>query len=267
MDRSISHRRGKISNPRGSKSGYDESIQTRGTRGRTIRETKALMGFHLVALAIHFYVFVWHFGMEASKLPGAKGFGFFFRYLTFVSFSFQLVQLSTLFLWYLMGTKVGSLSRLADDVSCATFPLACTVTILFQIIKRATQEAVEGGHIQRPFWLDFTVHYWNSLITLVDLAFSRNRTFSRRSQNIALSIAFFYIVWIHVVKMFNKSYPYPFLNKLPQPYGIIITSVVGTAICFFLFKLGELLQYRRKAINGTSLHEQKESGKHRPSYS
>lgn len=212
------------------------------------KEGVLLQVFHCFAFAIHVYVFLWHFGDEAAKLPGAKGFGFFFRYLTFVSFTFQLLQLTVVVLWSVRGMKAGRLRRLSDDLSCASFPLACTVTIMFQIVKKTTKEAVEGGHIVRPFWLDFTVHYWNSLIALADLLVSRNRTFSRRAQNIALSIAFFYIVWIHVVKVFNKIYPYPFLNKLPQPYGIIITSASGSLICFLLFKFGELLRFRKGRI-------------------
>jgi len=212
------------------------------------KEGVLLRTFHTFAFAIHVYVFLWHFGDEAAKLPGARGFGFFFRYLTFVSFTFQLVQLTIVVLWSLGGMGKGRLGRLSDDLSCASFPLACTVTIMFQIVKKTTKEAVEGGHIARPFWLDFTVHYWNSMIALVDLLASRNRTFSRKAQNIALSMAFFYIVWIHVVKVFNKIYPYPFLNKLPQPYGIIITSASGTLICFLLFKFGELLHFRKAKV-------------------
>lgn len=49
--------------------------------------------FHVVALAWYLRVWLWHFGPQAALLPGAKGFGWFSRYLTFYSFSLQLVQL------------------------------------------------------------------------------------------------------------------------------------------------------------------------------
>ena len=38
-------------------------------------------------------VWLWHFTPQASKLPGSRGFGWFTRYLTFDSFSLQLLQL------------------------------------------------------------------------------------------------------------------------------------------------------------------------------
>jgi hypothetical protein len=35
----------------------------------------------------------WHLSVEASLHPGAHGFGWFFRYLTFYSFSLQFATL------------------------------------------------------------------------------------------------------------------------------------------------------------------------------
>ena len=49
--------------------------------------------FHVVALAWYLRVWLWHFTEQAAQLPGAKGFGWFTRYLTFYSFSLQLLQL------------------------------------------------------------------------------------------------------------------------------------------------------------------------------
>lgn len=36
---------------------------------------------------------VWHTTAAAAVLPGAHGFGWFFRYLTFCSYTLQLIQL------------------------------------------------------------------------------------------------------------------------------------------------------------------------------
>lgn len=49
--------------------------------------------YHVAFLAIYAKVWVWHWTPAAAGLPGAQGFGFFFRYLTFCSFTLQLVQL------------------------------------------------------------------------------------------------------------------------------------------------------------------------------
>jgi hypothetical protein len=37
-------------------------------------------------------VFIWHFSPAAAKLPGAKGFGWFYKFLTFWGWSIQTLQ-------------------------------------------------------------------------------------------------------------------------------------------------------------------------------
>ena len=46
-----------------------------------------------MALAWYLWVWLWHFTPAAVHLPGASGFGWFFKYLTFYSYTFQMVQL------------------------------------------------------------------------------------------------------------------------------------------------------------------------------
>ena len=50
--------------------------------------------FHLLAFLWFSRVWAWHLGEQASKLPGSRGFGWFFRYLTFCSFTAQTVTLA-----------------------------------------------------------------------------------------------------------------------------------------------------------------------------
>ena len=50
--------------------------------------------FHLLAFLWFSRVWAWHLGEQASKLPGSKGFGWFFRYLTFCSFTAQTATLA-----------------------------------------------------------------------------------------------------------------------------------------------------------------------------
>lgn len=49
---------------------------------------------HSAALGWYLRVWLWHFTPAAEALPGARGFGWFFKYLTFYSYTLQLVQLS-----------------------------------------------------------------------------------------------------------------------------------------------------------------------------
>ena len=47
---------------------------------------------HFVGAFIFLLVFVWHFTQAASRLPGAKGFGWFFKFLTFWGWTIQTFQ-------------------------------------------------------------------------------------------------------------------------------------------------------------------------------
>ena len=53
----------------------------------------------------HVRVWGWHTSEQASAHPGANGFGWFFRYLTFYSFSLQVLQLA-----------LAALSDITDEV-------------------------------------------------------------------------------------------------------------------------------------------------------
>ncbi len=62
-----------------------------------------------------------------------------------------------------------------------------------------------------------SVHVINSMVAWLDILLSQPRSFSRRSQLLSIGFAVFYLHWILLCSHINGSFPYPFLNKLPQP--------------------------------------------------
>ena len=62
-----------------------------------------------------------------------------------------------------------------------------------------------------------SVHVINSVVAWLDILMSQPRSFSRRSQLLSIGFAVFYLHWILLCSHINGSFPYPFLNKLPQP--------------------------------------------------
>lgn len=83
---------------------------------------------HTVALAWYSAVWLWHLTPQAAKLPGAKGFGWFTRYLTFYSFSLQLLQLLLCCI-----AAVITVSR-----SCKTHP--CATERRFNVVVRISKQ-------------------------------------------------------------------------------------------------------------------------------
>lgn len=111
------------------------------------------------------------------------------------------------------------LNEWADDLSCALFGLANSVTAMFYLIDATTGKdaLVEGGEISRPPWLGFSVHVFNSLTAWADICCAHPRSFSRRAGRLSVGIIAFYTVWILICSHCNGAFPYPILNELPWP--------------------------------------------------
>ena len=67
------------------------------------------------------------------------------------------------------------------------------------------------------------MHLLNSVVAWCDILISHPRSFSRRSQILSVCLIIFYLLWIQLCSYMNGVYPYPFLNKLPQPQvGLVL---------------------------------------------
>lgn len=107
----------------------------------------------------------------------------------------------------------------ADDLSCALFGMANSVTAMYYLIDATTgpNALVEGGEISRPPWLGFSVHVFNTITAWADICCAHPRSFSKRSSRLSVGIVAFYTVWILICSHFNGAFPYPILNELPWP--------------------------------------------------
>ena len=218
-----------------------------------------LTSFHLSCLCWFIYVWQWHiYDPAALLLKGATGFGWFFRYLTFCGFTVQTIMLMVAILddirCLILPTryqKKGCAKRaiiawLADDIACISFAFANVVSIMFYSIYFATGgRGVMDPNENRPNWLSPSMHILNSIIAWADLGlifvvggYQQGRTFSSLSFFTCLSLALLYTWWSFIVKAVHGVWPYPFLNKLPHPQGIIGTAFVAVLVFASSFSLG-----------------------------
>jgi hypothetical protein len=65
-------------------------------------------------------------------------------------------------------------------VSCVAFCMATTITAQFWLLHWVTGGLVERSS-DRPPWLGFMVHVFNSIMAWADIVVSRPRTFSLRA--------------------------------------------------------------------------------------
>lgn len=214
-------------------------------------------------------VWLWHLTPAAALLPGASGYLWFCRYLTFYSFSLQLLAQALALAHdaarshhHHRHTRSGSngkghrhpptppsslaaLARWADDLGCAVFCFAHVVTLMFHIIQSATGgKAVEGAHIDRPPWLDASVHRLNAAAAWFDVALLTprgGRSFSRSGERLSALLVALYCSVLAASRFLNGSFPYPFMNAMRQPHGYLVVCGGGMIIFGSAFKLGRAI--------------------------
>eukprot|EP00192_Tetraselmis_astigmatica_P019826 CAMPEP_0117673578 /NCGR_PEP_ID=MMETSP0804-20121206/14549_1 /TAXON_ID=1074897 /ORGANISM="Tetraselmis astigmatica, Strain CCMP880" /LENGTH=221 /DNA_ID=CAMNT_0005482329 /DNA_START=128 /DNA_END=790 /DNA_ORIENTATION=+ len=183
-------------------------------------------GFQLVTWSWFVKVWMWHGTAEAEKLPGATGFGWFFRYLTFYGFTLQTLTFTLCVAASCTRNKKNLASGhgkwvrdLADTLSSVAFGFANVVTIMFHLVRitKGREGAVEGGEIERPPWLGFTVHNLNSMVAWVHLFLSPH-SFSPLAEKLSLILVLGYNSLILLCSYANGQFPYPFLNNLSFPW-------------------------------------------------
>jgi hypothetical protein len=206
---------------------------------------------HAVAFAWFAFVWTWHLTPAAAALPGNHGFGWFFRFLTFYSFSLQTLQLGMATLDDVARMRHGASawSKPTDDLACAIFALTHVVTIMFYTIQSTTKLAVEGGHVSRPPWLDVSVHAFNTLVAWADLITSDRRSFSRTSERLSTLLVGAYLGYLMLCRHMNGRFPYPILNALSYPRGFTCLIACGLALFVAAFRAGKFLNTRLRHIS------------------
>lgn len=120
---------------------------------------------------------------------------------------------------------------------------------MFYTIQHTTKDIVEGGNIQRPPWLDVSVHSFNTIVAWGDLLSSNRRTFSRASEQMSSVLVFIYLCYIMLCRHMNGRFPYPFLNKLPFPSGFMAMTSAGLTLFVLTFRLGKALNRQLRKVN------------------
>lgn len=135
------------------------------------------------------------------------------------------------------------LRDLAATLSAATFPFANLVTVLFHLVRisQGMDGTVEGGEIERPPWLGFTVHNLNCIVAWWHLLLAPH-DFSTTAEKLSALLLVGYLSVILVAYYVNGSFPYPFLNRLPLPWGFMAMVLAALLIFVSIFRLGKLVK-------------------------
>lgn len=216
------------------------------------------LAFHTASFMWFASVWGWHFSPEASKLPGAQGFGWFFKFLTFYTYTLQTLLLGLCVLEGFIrkrGQPRTALSPLVDDLGCALFGCAHVVTIMFHVIQASTRDVVEEGAIQRPPWLDVSVHKLNTVVVWLDLLLAPPKAFSKRAERLSVALVLVYTAWILTCRFFNGRFPYPFMNKMPMPAGFVWIVCASCVVFLAMFRLGKAINEQLSQLRRSLAHD------------
>lgn len=200
---------------------------------------------HFTLLVLFALTWSWHLTPQANKQEVAKKDGWFWNYLTFYSFTFQVVQWAVTLLADVSGNA--TLERLGNDVSCSVFGVATFVTICYYVMLFTGAIVNEKGV---PAWVSPVLHTGNSIALWLDFYMCRRqRTFSGRALTISVVGVSCYLVWCHITRELNGEYPYAFMNDMEEPWGLVVFAVALECINLALFYAGSVLQRPILAAN------------------
>ncbi len=119
---------------------------------------------------------------------------------------------------------------------------------MFHSYNSAVQGVVEGGNIERPLWLGLAVHVLNTVFAWIDVLIAQPRAFSKRAEAGSVGFAFVYLLWILLCRHFNGAFPYPFMNRMPQPWGFLAVGALGVFVFYSVFHLGRFVKTLERSM-------------------
>lgn len=120
---------------------------------------------------------------------------------------------------------------------------------MYYSLQIITAGNVDEGET-RVVWVGNTVHIINSVVAWLDVLISSPRRFTARARLWTLMFSVTYVMWINVVRLQTGKFPYPFLDALPYPYGILGVGFVGALVMRIFTYLGKSVSYCGKLIFG-----------------
>ncbi len=114
------------------------------------------------------------------------------------------------------------------------FVMANVVTVMYYGVMQQFPAPIEGSNLDRPPYLNLSVHLFNAFIAWADLFITNNMLLSGSVMKASCIYGGVYTLWMQHIKTFTGKYPYPFLDRLPFPAGpMLVIALAFLAIVVF----------------------------------
>ncbi|QDZ18727.1 hypothetical protein A3770_02p12450 [Chloropicon primus] len=200
--------------------------------------------FHVVAFIQTFSVWFWHFTPAASYLPGRQLYGLFFRYLTFCTYTLQALYYACAVVCDFAGEeRVGRRFHKATGMLAGlVFTMSNVVTFMYYGVMQQFSDPIEGSNVDRPPYLNISVHLINCVTSWIDLLTTKNMSLCGDTIKATWAYGLTYTAWMHFIKNHTGKYPYPFLDKIPPVLGPLLVVFTAFFTLQFIFIVGRKIR-------------------------
>eukprot|EP00850_Spirogloea_muscicola_P022144 SM000279S10390 [mRNA] locus=s279:55754:57385:+ [translate_table: standard] len=158
----------------------------------------------------------------------------------------QLLGLACALLCHLLP-EVGNARVLADDVSSAAFGPLNAVWLSSWVVSIITGGSIHGSFYSKARWLEIALQGCSPVIAWLDI-YVAQLAFRRKSLNFMVAFVLTYFVWLQWWTLQSKIYPYPHLNAVPYPEGILLAAGCMQGACLLFFYAGQRIRVQQGPV-------------------
>eukprot|EP00850_Spirogloea_muscicola_P018215 SM000164S02277 [mRNA] locus=s164:269375:271329:- [translate_table: standard] len=142
---------------------------------------------------------------------------------------------------------VGNVRVLADDVSSAAFGPLNAVWLSSWVVSIITGGSIHGSFYSKARWLEIALQGCSPVIAWLDIYVAK-LAFRRKSLNFMVAFVLTYFVWLQWWTLQSKIYPYPHLNAVPYPEGILLAAGCMQGACLLFFYAGQRIRVQQGPV-------------------
>lgn len=219
------------------------------------------MPFYVTAFAVMFFMWQWHFTLEARAVLRAlpRNFGGFFQFLTVCVLTMITGYYG--FMSFFVACKGeghtrGAPPRWRAAVGGSILALSTTVTILYYGMQGLGQQVIAPRiRALYPPWYSEGTHLLTVVVMWLDFFLNKNMLFDERTFIMFYICVTFFGLWLLLIRYCTGKFPYAFLNGSNS-----LLKFSALLLCVYIITLGVIV-FANAVIPCLSRHIRRPTGR------